>query len=208
VEPGEVLTLTAHVLNHLLEPLSDPETTITATVTTSPTTPYSATMQLELTLEPGIYLQTLTLPEDAPLGRYLVHTTASHPDFSLAADESAFWVTPILTMTLEAAPLSLRPADQVTISAHVFERTAAVSQASAWVRVTTPGGAVTLPLTYDGDAYQLVLTPEHLATELGNRVPYGHWSIAAWAEFAGATAIAEQTINVFGPLYLPVVCRN
>jgi hypothetical protein len=207
VWPGQLISLTAYVLDENLHPLMDALTSVTATVYATPTLGYSTTVSLTPDAE-GFFRGTLVLPEDAPDGTYMVDFAATRPGYAQAQASSAFYAAPFLTMTLTVTPQVLGPMDVLTITAHVYERGVMVTDASVWAEVRTPIGEVTVPLVPQGGAYIAAFRPVDLAPNLGGTVRGGEWWITVMTDYQGGNPGAITRVTVLHQLYLPLVLRN
>ena len=173
-----------------------------------PTLGFSVTTNLVYCESCGYYQHVVNLPSDIPLGNYQVDLIASHPGYDPAQAGMVFFVTPSLTMTLDANPSTLSAEEHLTLTAQVYDRGVTVAGAGALAEVVTPGGAVTVPLAYDGSAYTTVFRLVDLEPNLGAEVSGGQWKIQATAEYYGGTASASATTIVLHQVYLPLVLKS
>ena len=212
VSPGEAITLTAYT-NSASQAITDTDTTITATVYATPTLGFSTTVDVPYCETCGMYRRVLSLPDDAPTGRYDVHLRATNPDYDPDESESTFFVTSPLTLALETQASSLTVSDTLTITAQVYDRGVPITSASVRAGITTPSGVITVPLFLnDSGAYVTSFRPADLAPNLHDQVSVGDWTIHGIADYRGSKASAQQTVAVQEPLgpiiYLPLVLRN
>jgi hypothetical protein len=205
--PGQPISLTAYVLDENLRPLADPSTAVTATVYATPTLGYSATVSLIPDGE-GFFRGGLVLPEGVPDGTYRVDFAATRSGYAPAQAVSAFYVAPLLTMTLAVTPQVVGLTDVLTITARVYERGVAVRDAGVWAEVNTPGGKAVVPLTLQGEVYVAAFRPVDLAWNLGGVVRSGEWEVAVMTDYRGGDAGAIARVTVLHRLYLPLVLRN
>jgi len=199
VSPGQLITLTASVLDEMRQPITDTATTITATVYSTPTTGFSTTVNLTYCASCGHYQQVVNLPIDAPVGRYWVNYKANRPGYDTANTSNAFWVTPPVSVTLAANDSDLSPQSTLTLTVSVEDRGTIVTDASVWAAIATPSGTITVPLTYDGsDSYVVAFRVSGLAANLGGELPEGTWEVIATAEYWGGYGSDSLEITVHG----------
>ena len=207
VWPGRPIDITAYVLDENLHPLADASTAVTATVYATPTLGYSTTLSL-LPDADGFFKHTLNLPENAPTGTYEVDFTATRPGYALARGASAFYVAPLLTMTLAVTPTMLTRMDVLTITAQLHEQGTAVKGASVWAEIRAPNGQVIVPLMEEDGTYVASFRPADLALNLGGMIEEGTWWITVMTDYYGGNAGALTSITVLYRFYLPLVLRR
>jgi hypothetical protein len=113
-----------------------------------------------------------------------------------------------LTITLDVEPVALYPTEPLTVTARVYDRGTAVTDAGAWAKIDGPSGSATVPLIPNGEGrYVLCFRPEDLKVSLEGPVLPGTWRIQAVADYWGGEATMEKTFVVqsMHPLYLPIV---
>jgi hypothetical protein len=204
VSPGQSVTLTAPVLDELLQSLDNPAAEVSASVFFSPTTEFSETVALAYDSALQQYRGELDLPIDAPAGRYEVNLHATCPGYSSADSESAFWVAPPLAVGIELSSDTIRPQEILTVTVSVQDRGALVSGAGVWADVVMPGSTVRIPPLPTGEGvYVAAFRPADLSSELG-----GVWTIEATADYKGSSATAAASVLVLREVYLPLVLRN
>lgn len=203
------ITLTAMIADEYLHVITDSLSTIAATVYATPTQAFSTTFNLAYCADCQHYAHTLTLPADAPIGRYQVEYTASRLGYESEHVTSSFFVVPALTMTLVADPLVLNMTDPMTLTAQIYDRGTAISQAGVYAEITTPGGVTAIPLfSSEGAVYTATLRPADLADSLGAPLLPGQWTIKAIGNYQGGMATAMQSITIRHNIYLPLILRN
>jgi len=148
------------------------------------------------------------LSDTAPIGRYWVNLSTARSGYESAQATSAFFVAPPLTMTLDVAPNPLARWESLMLTARVYDRGTTVTQAGVWAEITTPDGAVTVPLVYGSEVYTASFRPIDLGPNLGGSVRGGQWQIAATVDYYGSTATAVSAVTVFQQVYLPLVLRG
>lgn len=209
VQLGVPITLTAMIADEYLHVITDSLSTIAATVYATPTQAFSTTFNLAYCADCQHYAHTLTLPADAPIRRYQVEYTASRLGYESEHVTLSFFVTPALTMTLVADPLVLNMTDPMMLTAQVYDRGTALTQAGVYAEITTPSGITAIPLfSSEGAVYTATLRPADLADSLGAPLLPGQWTIKAIGNYQGGMATAMQSITIRHNIYLPLILRN
>lgn len=209
VQLGVPITLTAMIADEYLHVITDSLSPISATVYATPTQAFSTTFNLAYCADCQHYTYTLTLPADAPIGRYQVEYTVTRPGYEIEHITSSFFVVPALTMTLVADPLVLNMTDPMTLTAQIYDRGTAISQAGVYAEITTPSGVTAIPLfSSEGAVYTATLRPADLADSLGAPLLPGQWTIKAIGNYQGGMATAMQSITIRHNIYLPLILRN
>ena len=198
--PGQEVTLTASILDENLQAFSDPATAVTATVVATPTLQFSTTLTLPYCESCEAYRGAFTLPDTAPVGEYVVDFEAEHPSYDPAYATSGFFVISQLTVALSTDQSVVGVLDTITVTAQVLDRDATVSGAAVSAEIITPGGTVTVPLSYDStdETYKLALHPADLAGNLGGKVLAGAWQIQANATYQGGIGSDDGSFTVTG----------
>ena len=96
----------------------------------------------------------------------------------------------------------------MTVTVRVYDRGAPVTGAGVEAVITTPGGAVTVPLVYDGEFYGRTLKPTDLGPNLGGGVQSGLWTVRATADSYGSEAVGDASVVVKHRVYLPLIWRG
>jgi len=207
--PGGAITLHAYVLDENLQPLTDTATSISATVYATPTLLFSTTVNLPWCEACGMYQDVVNLPDTAPIGSYQVDFVATRSGYDADEATGFFFVTPPLDVSLTTNPDRLDVQDTLTLTAQVSDRGTAITDASVWAEIDTPGGVITAPLALEnGNTYMLAFRPVDLAVDFNGSVSPGRWLIQATADYQGSEVTVQKTVVVRGPLYLPVVLKN
>ncbi len=207
--PGEDVALAAYVLDENLETISDIGTVVTATVCATPTVEFTATVNLTYSEISGMYEEVVSLPDAAPIGTYEVDYVATHPGYDGDSAVAFFSVRAPLTMTLGTNVDALPVHDTLTMTVGIWDRGAAVTEASVWAEITTPRGVITAPLTVGtGDTYTLSFLPFDLRADLGGQVPAGNWAILATADYQGSEASGETAVAVRPSVSVPLALKR
>lgn len=209
--PGQQVTLTANVLDENLQAFSDPATVVTATVVATPTLQFSTTFTLPYCEACGAYQGAFALPDSAPIGDYVVDFEAAHPSYDPAYATSGFFVVAPLTVSLSTNQNVVGVLDTIAMTAQVMDRGAAITGAAVTAEIVTPGGTVTVPLSFDSvsDTYRLTFHPAHLAGNLGGEVLASEWQVHAKADYQGGTDADSAAFTVVGtyPLSEAVISK-
>ena len=209
VQIGTPFTLTASIANEHLRAITDSLSTISATVYATPTLAFTTTLNLPYCADCQYYAYELTLPPDAPIGRYQVEYRVVRLGYESGHVTSSFFVVPALTMTLVADPLVLNMTDPMTLTAQIYDRGTAISQAGVYAEITTPSGVTAIPLfSSEVAVYTATLRPADLADSLGAPLLPGQWTIKAIGNYQGGMATAMQSITIRHNIYLPLILRN
>jgi len=207
--PGGAITLRAYVLDENLQPLTDTATFISATVYATPTLLFSTTVNLPWCEACSMYQGMVNLPDTAPIGSYQVDFVATRSGYEADEATGFFFVTPPLDVSLTTNHDRLDVQDTLTLTAQVSDRGTAITDASVWAEIDTPGGVITAPLVVEnGNTYMLAFRPVDLAVEFNGSASPGTWLIRATADYQGSEVTVQKTVVVRGPLYLPIVLKN
>lgn len=208
VKSGQPVTLTASLLDQYRQPLTDAASVVTASLRSAADTGFLLTTQLPYCVECGYYRQFVSLPADAPLGRYDVELHASRPGYDSDESRSSFFVAPVLDIMVEVAPQSVLASMPFTITAHITQRGVPVEEGLVVSRIVTPGGEVTLPLNFSAGVYSVTLSPDELWPDLGGSMLLGNWTIQVTTEYLGSSGVGSTSLNVRRATYLPLLLRG
>ncbi len=209
VQINTPFTLTASIVDEHLRVITDSLSTISATVYATPTLAFSTTFSLSYCADCQYYAYELTLPSDAPIGRYQVEYRVVRLGYESGHATSSFFVVPALMMTLVTDPLVLNMTDPMTLTAQIYDRGTALTQAGVYAEITTPGGVTAIPLFgSEGAVYTATLRPADLADSLGSPPLTGQWTIKTIGNYQGGMAVAMQSITIRHNIYLPLILRN
>lgn len=208
--PGQDIVLSMHVLDQVLKPVTGAGATVSATVRSTTTPGYSTQVELPYCVTCGRYESIVQLPADVPLGSYEIEYFAARPGHLPAQAISAFLVSPELITEWKLTYDSAFELASLTLNATVQERGAVVNKAGLYAVITTPDGAITVPLTWQGTEYATSFRPVDLLPNLGRAIEDEEWSLEIVADYYGSVAVDEATLDIIAVrrLSLPVVLRN
>ncbi|MBN1315515.1 MAG: hypothetical protein JXA42_08605, partial [Anaerolineales bacterium] len=197
VSPGQVITLSAFVQNEMLQTITDTGTLITATVYATPTLGFSTTVNLAFCDTCQKYQAALTLPDSAPIGTYQVDYVAQRSGYEPDSATRFFFVTPLLTSTVTVSRETIDAHETVTLTAQILDRTEIITGANVLGEISTPAGAIVLPLTNNNSpTYTVAFQPFGLLANLDGDHLSGEWPIKVTADYMGKTAVVEKSILV------------
>lgn len=179
--------------------------TVTGTLYSSVDSSFQIPVMFTYDWTDSVYVASVNLPTNCPVGSYILEGTASYPAFEPDSFLFGFSVSPVLSITARSDTSSYLIYDSVTIEAELSDRGSPVPYTSVIAEILAPYFSPTpetvyLVLSYDSltSTYKTEFRPVDLVYDFGDSVaPLGVWHVKVSADYYGITVEDEFEFAVY-----------